>query len=362
MSTLPAPEFVRIDPAAIEAELVAFKTLYPAQVERLFIDVMAYLHTLGLAAVQATAEKMLVRTSSGVFLDYLGELVGTPRLAAASAQVAIAFSANNPTNPPVTMPAGTVVASTDGRVSFATTETVDIGSNPATVTATCTEPGSNGNGWLPGQIAALQSGLPVTASNVNISSGGADVEADERYRERIISAPEAYTNAGSYGAYRHHAMSAHQSIVDVAVFGPAEGEAPGHVTLYPLVEDGLPSDTLLATVLAAVSDEKVRPLTDTVSVRSPEVVDYTIAATLTFYASADRVDAMSRAHDALNAWLDVRQRSLGVDLVPEQISAVLHVPGVYRVQVTSPALQVLETNQWGRCTSVTLSDAGAVNG
>jgi len=94
------------------------KTLYPAQVERLFIDVIAYLHTLGLAAVQTTAEKMLVRTSSGVFLDYLGELVGTPRLAAASAQVQIALQLNTPSNPPVTVPTGTVVASIDGRVSL----------------------------------------------------------------------------------------------------------------------------------------------------------------------------------------------------------------------------------------------------
>jgi len=188
------------------------------------------------------------------------------------------------------------------------------------------------------------------------------VEDDERYRQRIMSAPEAYTNAGSYGAYRHHAMTAHQSIVDVAVYGPAEGEPPGQIALYPLTETGLPSDTLLAQVAAAVSDEKVRPLTDTVLVRAPSVVNYTINASLTFYLSADRTDAMTRARAALDDWLDERQRLLGVDLVPEQISAVLHVSGVYRVQVASPVLRVLERHQWGRCTGVTLSDAGAVNG
>jgi len=374
MNSLPAPEFVKNDPQAIEAdlirrfEIISKKTLHPAQIEQLYVNVLAYAYSLNLSAIQAACEKMLVRTSSGVFLDYLGDLVGTQRLVAAAAQTRIAFTRNPPdpssapNSAPVTVPAGTLVTSADGRVTFAIDAAIDIGVNPATVTATCTEPGEQGNGWLPGQINALQSGLPVTASNVSTSTGGADVETDDHYRARIMSAPEAYTNAGSYGAYRHHAMSAHQSIVDVAVYGPAEGEPPGQVALYPLTESGLPSETLLAQVSEAASGERVRPLTDTVIVRSPEVVDYAIAAALTFYTSADRTDAMARARDALDAWLDDRKRLLGVDLVPEQISAVLHVPGVYRVQVTSPALKVLERHQWGRCTGVTLTDAGAVNG
>jgi len=177
-----------------------------------------------------------------------------------------------------------------------------------------------------------------------------------------MSAPEAYTNAGSYGAYRHHAMSAHQSIVDVAVYGPSEGEPPGQVALYPLTESGLPSDTLLAQVAAAVSDERVRPLTDIVHVRSSEAVEYTISTDLIFYMNADRAETMARAQSALDAWLAARQRTLGLDLVPEQISAILHVSGVYQAQVTSPTLQVLDAHQWGRCTGVTLTDGGAVNG
>jgi len=365
---LPAPEFVKNDPQAIEAELISYfeaqtgKTLQPAQIERLYINVLAYARSLNLAAIQATAEKMLVRTSSGVFLDYLGELVGTPRLPAASAQTRITFTLNEPADPPVLVPVGTLVASADGRVSFATDEAVNVGANPVAVTATCTEPGEQGNGWLPGQIAALQSSLPITASNTTTSTGGADIETDERYKTRIMSAPEAYTNAGSYGAYRHHAMSAHQSIVDVAVYGPSEGEPPGQVALYPLTDTGLPSDAILATVLAAVSAERVRPLTDHVLVRAPEQVGYTIAAALTFYATADRADAMARAHTALDQWVSERQRTLGLDLVPEQISAVLHVPGVYRVQVTSPAFQVLAAHQWGHCTAITLTDAGTAHG
>jgi len=362
------PEFVRIDPAAIEADFVRYyeqrsgKTLYPGQVERLYTDQLAYAHTLALTAIQATAENMLVRFSNGGILDYLGELVGTPRLPAAAAQTEITFTLDAPANVPVTIPAGTLITSPDARVTFATVEAITASATPVTVRAICTEPGLSGNGWLPGQINAVQSDLPITASNPITSTGGADPESDDRYRERIISAPEAFTNAGSYGAYRHHAMSAHQSIVDVTVYGPSEGEPPGHVALYPLVETGLPSDTILSTVHAAVNAERVRPLTDLVHVRSPEQIDYTITANLLFYANTDRADTMQRAQAALDAFLADRQRKLGIDLVPEQLSAVLHVPGVYQATVTSPGLHVLDAHQWGYCTAITLTDAGVVNG
>jgi len=372
MNRLPAPEFVRNDPAAIEADLIAQyeaaagKKLYPAQIELLLIHLIAYAQSQILAAIQHTGEQMLVRTSTAPVLDYLGDLVGTRRLLAQPARATFAFTLPAPAATPTLIPFGTRIVSQDGRVSFTTDADLFIaaGQTSAQVNATCEVSGTVGNDWPAGSLTVLDAPLPfdATVRNTSIPSGGADEEDDERYRLRIISAPEAYTNAGSYGAYRHHAMSAHQSIVDVAVYGPTEGEPPGQVALYPLTETGLPSDTLLAQVAAAVSNERVRPLTDWVVVRSPQAVDYDITAALTFYTSAERVDAMQRARAALDAWLAERQRLLGVDLVPEQISAVLHVPGVYRVQVTSPALQVLERHQWGRCIGVTLTDGGVANG
>jgi len=367
-ATLPAPEFVRIDPAAIEAQLIkryealADKKLYPGQIEQLYINQIAYADGLIRAAIQAACEKMLVRTASGVFLDYLGDLVGTPRLSAAAAQTRIAFTLNEPATAPLFIPAGTVVASADGRVSFATEEDIEVGTTPVTVTAICTESGEAGNGWLPDQINALSAGLPVTASNVSASSGGADVETDDRYRERIISAPEAYTNAGSYGAYRHHAMSTHQSIVDVAVLGPNEGEPPGHVAVVPLTDTGLPEATLIERVHAKLSADTVRPLCDTVVVRAPLVVPYSVEVALTLYESADVALTLQRAQAALTEYLAARARLLGADLVPEQIAAACHVSGVYRAVVVQPALTVLEVYQWGQCTGATVTLAGAAHG
>jgi len=123
---LPAPEFVTIDPQAIEADLIARyesaagKKLYPAQIELLFIHLIAYAHAQTLAAIQHTGEQMLVRTSSAPVLDYLGDLVGTPRLLAQPARAAFAFTLTEPAAVSRLIPFGTRILSQDGKVSFMT--------------------------------------------------------------------------------------------------------------------------------------------------------------------------------------------------------------------------------------------------
>ena len=368
MQELPAPEFVTVDPAAVETDLVARyeaktgKTLYPAQIERLFINQIAYAHGLAMTAIQGTAEKMLVRRSSGVVLDYLGEMVGTPRLLATAAQCKIRFIKQDAASADVVLPAGTTITTTDGKVAFAIEQEVTVTSKGVTTDAFCTEEGLAGNGWMPGQVSVLAADLPVLAVNTTESADGADDETDDHYKERIIMAPEAYTNAGSYGAYRYHALSAHQSIVAVDVRGPTEGEDDGHVALLPLVETGMPSDFLLTTVLNALSSQKKRPLCDTVLVRRPEQLDYEVQAELIFYATANQADALVRAQTALEAYVAERQVQLGADFVPEQISAVLQVAGVYRARVLSPTLRALDSGQWGNCTGINLTNGGTVNG
>jgi len=372
VNPLPAPEFVVNDPAAIEAGLIAKyeadagKTLYPAQIERLLINLLAYAQSQTYSAIQHAAEQMLVRTSRAPILDYLGDLVGTQRLLAQSARATFVFTLADPATTPSLIPVGTRILSQDGRISFTTDADVfiAIGALSGSVSATCETPGVIGNDWSIDSLKTLDTPLPfdVTVHNNSVPSGGADAEDDERYRTRIISAPEAYTNAGSYGAYRHHAMSAHQSIVDVAVLGPAEGEPPGQVTVVPLIDTGLPDATLLDYVASRVSADTVRPLCDTVVVRAPTAVPYVVDVVLTVYESADAARVLQQAQTALADYLAARAKMLGADLVPEQIAAACHVPGVYRAVINQPALQVLAVDQWGQCTGMSITVAGAVHG
>lgn len=373
MRELPKPVFVTIDPAATEADLIARyeeksgKTLYPAQIERLFIDQIAYATTGLQMSIQNAGEQLLVRHSNGPILDYLGELVATPRLLAIAARCPVRFAIATAAIQPLLIPVGTRVTTLDAKLAFITDEEVLIpaGQTQVTVTATCSTVGEAGNGWAVGQISVITNPpfAGLLATNIAVSFDGAEDEDDDRYRERIILAPEAYSNAGSRGAYRYHAMAVHQSIVDVAVHGPAEGQLPGHVALFPLTTSGLPTADLLQRVLALVGGEKVRPLCDTVHALPPVQVDYSINARIVFFNSADRVTTMAQVQAAANAYVLELSAGLGVDIVPEQLIARLQVAGVYRAFVEQPAVpRELLGNEWAVCSSIQLIDAGTSNG
>ncbi|MHC8349195.1 baseplate assembly protein [Pseudomonas sp. RT4P38] len=373
MRELPKPEFIKIDPAALEAQLIARyeqksgKTLYPAQIERLYIDQIAYAVSRLQMGIQNAGEQLLVRFARGPILDYLGELVATPRLLAQAARCTLRFSMPTAVTQPLLIPIGTRVSTQDAKLTFITDRDVvmAVGQTQVTVTATCLTAGELGNGWTVGQISALGSSPAVglTASNATVTAQGVQDEDDDRYRERIILAPEAFSNAGSRAAYRYHTLAVHQSIIDVAVHGPDEGQPDGHVALYPLTTTGLPTEDLLQRIKNQVSGEKLRPLCDTVNALSPTEVGYQVKAHITFYAHADRSNAMAAAQAAAQAYAVERRAGLGRDLVPEQLTALLQVIGVYRADLELPAgLRELQRNEWANCSSIQLIDAGVAYG
>lgn len=373
MRELPKPEFVKIDPAATEADLIARyelksgKTLYPAQVERLFIDQVAYATSRLQMAIQNAGEQLLVRFSNGPTLDYLGELVATPRLLAQPARCMLRFSMPTTLSQPLVIAAGTRVSTQDSKLTFTTDQDAVIapGQLQVSVAATCLTAGVQGNGWAIGQINVIGNTplAGLVASNTTVTADGVEDEDDDRYRERIILAPEAFSNAGSRGAYRYHALAVHQSIIDVAVHGPDEGQPDGHVAVFPLTANGLPSTDLLEQIKSRLSGEKVRPLCDTVHALMPTEVAYTIKAQLTFYATAERAESLAAAQVAAEAFAADRRAKLGLDLVREQLTAALQVSGVYRADLELPsALRELQGNEWANCTSIQLSDAGVAFG
>ncbi|EAQ6128960.1 baseplate J/gp47 family protein [Salmonella enterica] len=364
------PVFVETDPEKITRELVekyqadSGKTLYPAQDEMLLINLIAYRESLVRTAIQDASEQNLVAFSRAPMLDYLGELVGVYRLDAQAATTTLQFSLESPAVQPVLIPAGTRVSASDS-VVFTTDEdtTLPAGSAQVSIHATCTLPGLAGNDWQPAQISNLMDdigdgSLDFTVTNPSVSTGGTDPESDDHLRERILLAPESFSNAGSRGAYRFHAMSAHQDIVDVAVVRPE----PGTVELYPLMSYGLPDQNLLDLVTGICSDEKVRPLTDTVQVKPPVKVDYSISASIRVYDDQDMELVMKRADSAIRGWVARQSSRLGMDIIPSQISAALSVPGVYRVTLTLPEERVLADNEWAHCTGINLIPEGKSHG
>ena len=380
---LPEPSFVDRDVDKIVSDIVAQfeaetgRTLYPAQVERLQTNIIAYRESLVREAIQDAAKLNLLRYSRAPVLDMLGELVGVGRLAAAPAGVTLqfAFGASALAR---TIPAGTLAQA--GEVAFATSVDIAVaaGAVVATGAASCTTAGVVGNGFVAGQVNVLAapvagfSDLAVTSTTT--SAGGAEAELDDELRERIALAPERFSTAGSVGAYRFHAMSAWPGIIDVAVVHPdmvvqggvlvsLNGVPPGQVRLYPLMRDGVPAQAVLDAVFVACSGQTVRPVCDQVQALVPEVVHTTLSVELMLYEGSDSAAVLDYGIAAANAYVNAVRRRLGVDIVRSQIADALHVAGVYKVHVLQPAADVvLQDHQWPAFDSVTVTIAGVARG
>lgn len=374
-----APIFVENVPADIVSAFVAAyeeltgRVLYPAQVERLIANAWAYRESLVRQAIQDAATQNLVAFSRAPVLDYLGELVGVKRIGALPATCTLRFTLTaNPSG--VTVPIGTRVSSKDGRVAFATDDDLNIAAGVLTgdITASCETDGEAGNGYAIGEIKTIIDPLAfiATASNLEETAGGSEIETDDNLRERIRLAPASFSNAGSKGAYMFWAKTANPNIIDVAVLGPNDDPSvnPGEVHIYPLMKDGSSTPTqVLDAVLATCSDEKVRPLTDTVFATAPTRIDYELNVELTLYNEAEQSTVEAAVLAALQDFTANKRLLMGQNIVKNQVEKQCMVDGVYDVAVfnsgaTPFATIVVDPTEFAFCTDITITTVGTTAG
>mgnify|MGYP000553606970 CR=1 FL=1 len=182
-----------------------------------------------------------------------------------------------------------------------------------------------------------------------------DGETDAELRERVQLAPESLSVAGPVGAYEYHARSADARVADVAVASPG----PGIVLVTVLGDegDGVPPADLLDAVRAALDDERVRPLCDSVEVAAATVATYTVQAVLEVGDGPDAEAARVAAEAAVTDYVSERHR-LGAPVTLSGLYAALHVGGVVRVQLDSPAADIeVAADEAAYCESVTVEVA-----
>lgn len=176
-------------------------------------------------------------------------------------------------------------------------------------------------------------------------------ESDSDYRVRILLAPAEYTTAGTEEQIKAIVKGVDVSISDVS----AVVTTSPNVTVRFITKDGLPDSTLIAKVLAKLTDKKVKPTCVNFTVSAPTVVNYAITANITTYSDADISTIPTRCVKALNDYIKSIKASMGRDVVNAQIVGVLqNVVGVYKAVVTSPAsdLIVLPT-EWATAPEAT---------
>ncbi len=165
-------------------------------------------------------------------------------------------------------------------------------------------------------------------------------EDDERLRARVQLAPEAFTAAGSVGAYRARALEADPRVKDVSVSSPKPGEV--EVTVLAEEGDGRDPGGLAKVVEAALSADEVRPLTDVVRVRGAQVAGYRIEAELAVGSGPDAQAVRAAAEAGVRAFAGERHR-LGARVPLSGLYAALHVAGVQGVTLKQPDRDVTAT-------------------
>lgn len=227
-----ALNLVEVDGSTIYGDVVTGlerevgEPLYPGDERRIFGEALVAVLVAYMSKANDAGRQTLLRYARGQVLDAIGERLGVERLEATPSSCTVRFTLSATFDRAITIPASTRVT-TDGSIYWMTDEACPIpaGETTGDVTASCTTPGTAGNGYAPGSIATLVDLQPYVASvaNVDETGGGDDgepytAEGDDRLRERIRLAPNKLSTAGPEAAYGYWAMSADAGIVDVAAF------------------------------------------------------------------------------------------------------------------------------------------------
>lgn len=311
------------------------------------IRLLAYSNCLLLYQIAQYADRAgkmaLLKYSYGDYLDNIGALKGIRRNPGATAKTRIRFilSAERPGT--TIIKSGVRVTASDG-VYFITTDILEIpaGELYGEVNAECREIGTKGNGYAIGVIKTLVDPVAYVekVENVTVSSGGADLETDENLAKRIFLAPSSWSTAGPDDAYKYWVRTFNPAIGDVMV----ESETPGEVDIFFILQDGqIPDQTMIQELADYLSNEEIRPLTDQVIVRAPEIREYQID--LTYYINkSDRTKA-SQIHEniqtAVQEYMRWQRAKIGRDINPDQLRKQLVSAGAKRLEIREPVFEAI---------------------
>lgn len=371
---LPEINFVTADKEVVENKVFALYTtitgrkLAPADPIRLFLLAITNIVILLLNRINDTGKQNLLAYARGANLDHIGIALGVERLQATGAVTTMKLTASMARPEGIAIPKGTRFTSGDGAF-FALTEPYYLSANETSILikAVCTEASVKGNGYPIGSITTLVDPIPYIASvtNTTISEGGADVETDDAFRERIREAPESFSCAGAEGAYEFFTKKASALISSVKVVSPK----PGDVVVYPgLVSGEIAKAEILTLVETALTDKKVRPLTDNVSVKAPIAKNYSI--NLQYYIDSDNAyyadTIKARVDEAVTDYTKWQSGKVGRDIIPSELIRRIMEAGAKRVTVNSPIFTVVKDGrkedgyqvELAQCTGKTITYGG----
>lgn len=308
--------------------------------EMIMLRVWAYRECHFRINANEEVKKNLLFYADNAKLDHLGALYHVKRLLKQKARATIKFEFQQPL--PIPLLIGNVgIKTSDNKLIFYLTETktADMGSTEIELNAICNTAGIIGNDYTPDTINKPITPLPYVANvyNTTTSTGGANKENDDNFRERIYLKPDSISTTGSEDAYIFWTRSAHQDITDVKIDSPV----PGIVNIYILLKNKqIPDNNMLQRVKDTLCNEKIKTFTDNINVLSPDIVNFSVDIQIQIYKNyvALQNTILKTAIEKVDTW--TKNQSLGKDIVPEEIIKDIQlIEGVYRPIIISPEYQ-----------------------
>ncbi len=335
-------------------------SLAPADPIRILIHSIALELFMIEQYVERAGKQDLLKYSYGGFLDNLAANRGVTRQQPAPAMTTIRFTVSAAMDYAIGIPIGTRVTNGEG-LYFETMEYSEIlpGSLYVDIVSRCTEEGIRGNGFLPGQIAYLVDGIGYIESvtNITTSGGGTDLESDESLAERTYMAPSGYSVAGPEDAYIYFTKTFNTDIGSVKLLSPS----PCQVDIYILMADGtIPKKEVVEGLQEYLMDGNIRPLTDLVNVKTPEVISFSVD--ISYYInrsdSAAATAIQQKVNKAVSEYILWQTTEIGKDINPSELIKRVVAAGAKRVTVNSPAFTKVSETAIGQCSGQTVTYGG----
>jgi uncharacterized phage protein gp47/JayE len=279
--------------------------------------------------------------SWGIYLDYWGELLDVPRNDAAAATGEVTFTNDTASGVAVTTGTEVAVPAVDVDADPLIYRTTAGGTVPASGTLTlpveAVSTGSEFNTAAASISMVLSPVSGVTVSNATAITGGADVELDEPYKERLLLEFSRPRGGGTKADYISDALK-NPSVGHVVVQPYWAG--PGTVRVIVSDHNNDPVSQAVVDELQAYFDpipadgEGAAPINATVTVATVSAVNATVAATITHESgfSLDGSNGTEATEAAITAAVQEYINSLepGRDVQQSRVqAAILSVTGVY---------------------------------
>ncbi|TNF65738.1 MAG: hypothetical protein EP298_11410 [Gammaproteobacteria bacterium] len=159
-----------------------------------------------------------------------------------------------------------------------------------------------------------------------------DNESDTRYRERILTALEKASSAGSQSAYEALAIEADKRVSDVVAFDKIDQAGKAFVVVQSDENvDGVASNDLLSTVTNYLTAPERKPLGCQVIVLSVEPLEYQINAKVVLDEKSDKELVLKTMHENIESLISDRHK-ISATIPLSEVYARLNIEGVAYVE------------------------------